>query len=393
MRIVQFGLPYSPNLGDGIIAECFAHGVGEVAPEARVVSIDLSGRTGFGHTVVANRARALALLKRLPRPARHALVQIRLGRVLSWATPLWREALEGADLSVIGGGQLFSDADLNFPLKVARAADLAHAAGVPVAVHAAGVAGNWSRRGTALFARLFEAELRDVGLRDAPSVAAWRAQTGGRGPIPWLARDPGLLAADCYGPVEADERVGLCIAAADILSYHAEEGLASGTGIFADLARALMAEGHALRLFSNGAEEDDAALAAVAEALAAEVADGRVAVAPRPLRPATLAGTVASCRAVVAHRLHACIVAFAYGRPVIGLGWDRKVESFFASVGASRAFAPAGEEAGRVAARLSRAIAVGPDAAARETAEAKARDAIRRTLDTVTTPARRAPAA
>lgn len=393
MRIVQFGLPYSPNLGDGIIAECFAHGVGEVAPKARVVSIDLSGRTGFGHAVVANRTRALAVLKRLPRPARHALVQIRLGQVLSGAAPLWREVLEGADLAVIGGGQLFSDADLNFPLKVARAAELAHAAGVPVAVHAAGVAANWSRRGTALFARLFETELRGVGLRDAPSVAAWRAQTGERGPAPWLARDPGLLAAGRYGPVQADERVGLCVAAPGILSYHAEGALTSGTGPFADLARALMAEGHALRLFTNGAEEDDAALAAVAEALAPEVADGRAAVAPRPLRPEALARTVASCRAVVAHRLHACIVAFAYGRPVVGLGWDRKVESFFASVGASQAFAPAGEEAGRIAARLSRVLAVGPDAAARATAEAEARDAIRLTLDTVTTPARSAPAA
>src|SRR6056297_1732778 len=124
MRIVQFGLPYSPNLGDGVIAECFAHGVGEVAPGASVTAIDLSGRPGFGAAVVANRARALAVLRRLPRPARHAVVQARLRRVLSRVAPRWREALVGADLAVIGGGQIFSDADLNFPVKVAWAARL-----------------------------------------------------------------------------------------------------------------------------------------------------------------------------------------------------------------------------------------------------------------------------
>ncbi len=380
MRIVQFGLPYSPNLGDGVIADCFAHGVAEVAPGASVTAIDLSGRDGFGAEVVANRTRALAVLRRLPRPARHAVVQARLEQVLRRVAPGWRTALEGADLAVIGGGQLFSDADLNFPVKVAWAAQLSREAGRPVAIHAAGVAANWSRRGAELYARLLAADLRGVGLRDGPSIAAWRRQMGGRGPAPHLARDPGLLAAGCYGPVRADGRVGVCVAAPEILSYHGEAGGAAGVGFFEGLVRALLAEGHALRLFSNGAEEDAAALAALAKRLGAEIAGGRVEVAPRPVRPRQLAETVAGCRAVVAHRLHACILAFAYGRPVLGLGWDRKVESFFASVGAEAAFSPAGETAPAVAARLGRAMEAGPDPAARQAAVAEARAAIGQTL-------------
>lgn len=385
MKLVQFGLPFSPNLGDGLISDCFAHGVGRVRPGARVVAVDLSGRRDFGEAVVANRARALAVLRRLPRPARHALVEVKLGRVLSRALPAWRRALAGADLAVIGGGQLFSDADLNFPTKVAAAARLARQEGVPVAVHAAGVARNWSPRGTTLFEHLYEADLRHVGLRDAPSIDAWRAQTGGRGPAPARSRDPGVLALDCYGPVDADDRVGLCVAAPEILSYHAERGgagtgAAAGPAFFEDLARALLARGHRLRLFCNGAEEDADALARLSAALCD--AGGAVETAPVPDRPEALARLVGGCSAVIAHRLHACIVAVSYGRPVVGLGWDRKVESFFDEVGAPEAFAPAGTPPARIAERAGCAAA--PPPALRRRLVEEALHGIRATLDAAT---------
>lgn len=376
MRIVQFGLPFSPNLGDGVIADCFAHGVRHARPETEVTALDLSGRSGFGTATVGNRAVALALLRRMPRPLRQAAVAARLRGVLALAAPGWAHALEGADLAVIGGGQLFSDADLNFPLKVARAADLAGAAGVPLAVYAAGAAENWSARGTALYARLFAADLRGVGLRDAASIDAWISQTGGRGPAPILQRDPGLLAASCYGPVAADARIGLCVAAPEILAYHAENGRPAGARFLSDLIAALLAAGHSLRLFTNGAEEDAAALDRLAPTLADDVAAGRVEIAPRPARPSELAKIVGSCRAVVAHRLHACILAYAYGRPVVGMGWDRKVESFFASVGEHDAFAPVGTAPQAVVARLETALDRGIDPGARQRAEDEAQAAI-----------------
>jgi hypothetical protein len=82
---------------------------------------------------------------------------------------------------------------------------------------------------------------------------------------------------------------------------------------------------------------------------------------------------------VVAHRLHACIVAVSYGRPVIGLGWDRKVESFFDEIGAPEAFAPAGTPPERIAERAGSAIA--PDPALRRRLVMEALDGIRATLD------------
>ncbi|RVT86913.1 polysaccharide pyruvyl transferase family protein [Rhodobacteraceae bacterium CCMM004] len=367
MKIVQFGLHYSPNVGDGIIAECLAHGLRAAAPGVEVRTVDISGRDGFGAVTVRNRGAVLKVLAALPRPLRLALIRRRLGALLDRVVPDWTQALDGADLAVIGGGQILSDADLNFPLKLSRVAGVLAQSGTPAAIHAAGVSRNWSPEGAALFADLFDTDLRAVGLRDAPSRDAWIAQTGGRGPAPHLTRDPGLLAAACYGPVPEGARLGLGVAAPEILGYHAERGVAGGGApdFFAALATAL-AEHAPVTLFTNGAAEDRAALARLLQHpdLAAPLASGRIDRAPDPDTPADLAATIAPLRGVVAHRLHALIVAYAYGRVPFGLGWDAKVESFCRSVDLDHAFA--GADAGTpgdIAAAAVAALAAGIDPA------------------------------
>lgn len=379
MKLVMFGVGFSPNLGDGVISDCLAHVARGLVPGLEVTAIDLSGRERFGAVTVANRGLALKVLARLPRPLRHALVRWRLGRLLDGAAPRWAAAAQGADAALIGGGQLFSDADLNFPLKIARAADLARRARLPVAIHAAGVSQNWSPAGAALFCKVFEADLRRVGLRDEASIAAWRTQTGERPPTPVIARDPGLLAADCYGPAPRRSGwVGLCVTDPAVLGYHAEGAVAGGgAGFFPALARALVASGHRVALFCNGAEEDRRALAALAAPLGDLLAAGTAEIVAAPDRPRALAHLIGGLDAVVAHRLHACILGYAYGRPAVGLGWDRKVESFFASVGAARfCVTDRGTAATAVAALLDEALAAGIEAGAHARTLAEARQAV-----------------
>ncbi len=363
MKVVQFGLRFSPNLGDGVIAECLAHALRSEAPGTQVTLIDISGRDGFGATPVKHRQRALAVLRRLPPALRRALVRWRLGRLLDALAPVWVKALQGADLAIVGGGQILADADLNFPLKLARVAEAAQAARVPVAIHAAGVQPGWSPPGRALFTRLLDTDLRQVGLRDTLSCAAWQREMGG-GPAPALTRDPGLLAVDCYGPAPASRRIGLCVTDPAILRYHADSRVAGGAvGFYRDLAATLAARGHKITLFCNGAAEDRAALDRVIAdpGIAAMAATGTVSFAEPPERPADLARLVGGFRGVVAHRLHACILAWSYRVPVVGLGWDRKVESFFASVAAQDWFAAGGARPVEVADRLQAALKTGVD--------------------------------
>lgn len=372
MKVVQFGLRFSPNVGDGIIADCLAHAIRKTVPGARVEMLDLSGRGAFGQVVVRNRALALRVLGWLPPSLRRAVVRARIGRMLDRAEPGWARVVKGANLAILGGGQILADADLNFPLKVARAVKVVKAARVPLVLHAVGVQGGWSSEGRALFATLLGADLRQVGLRDEGSRRAWLAEIGGQGPAPVLTRDPGLLAAACYGPVQPTDRVGICVTDPAILRYHADAAVAgagvAGVGFFRDLVQAVAAAGHRVTLFCNGAAEDRAALDAVIgdPAVAAMVLAGTVSLTPPPETPRDLALAIGGMRAVVAHRLHACIVAWSYGLPVVGLGWDRKVESFFASVGAATFFAgEAATTAAAVVQRLDAALAARPDPALR----------------------------
>lgn len=345
MKIVLFNLHYSPNTGDGVIADCLTHAIAAARPDAQVVSVDLSGRTGYGAVTVRNRALAMKVLAALPGPLRQPLALNRLNALLDKAEPRWRAALDGADGALIGGGQLFSDADLNFPAKIGRAATLLAKARIPVAIHGVGVARNWSPRGAALFNRVFETDLRSVGVRDAASASAWAEQAARDRPAPHLTRDPGLLAAATYGaPAGHAAHTALCITDPAILSYHAEGGVAGkgGPEFFETLALRLAEEPGGVQLFCNGAAEDAEALARLAArpAIARAAAEGRLTVAPVPATAAELAALVAPAAAVVAHRLHACILGYAYARPVVGLGWDAKVASFFESVGLSRFFVP-----------------------------------------------------
>ncbi|MEM9761879.1 MAG: polysaccharide pyruvyl transferase family protein [Pseudomonadota bacterium] len=341
MRILQCGVAFSPNVGDGLIASCMAYAVGRLLPGATLVSLDLAGRTGFAEddtrSGLLGRTGALRLLSALPGTARRTAVRFMLERRLKALEPEWSAMVAEADVAIIGGGQLFADADLNFPLKIGRLTRLLAERRLPVAIHAAGATGHWSAEGSTLFEGLGGTTLRSVGLRDTGSIGHWEAQAA-FGPEPTLTLDPGLLTGDAFpapGP-EASAPIGLGIADATLLAYHAEGGVAGGGVDFqARLAGALAKAGYPVLLFCNGAEEDARALDQVQlhPALAPLIADGQVTAAPRPLTPEALARTVARCRGIVAHRLHAIIAAYAYGLPALALGWDAKVASFHREVG------------------------------------------------------------
>jgi len=371
MKIVQFGLRYSPNVGDGIISDCLSHACRKLHPGCEVSTVDLSGRGGFGQQTVRNRGLALRVLRTLPSGLRQRVVMSRLNAMLDRVEPDWLAAAEGADLAILGGGQIFSDADLNFCVKIARAAGVLHRQQVPVVIHAAGVSRNWSAKGSALFHEVFRTDLRAIGLRDDPSLSAWRDQVYDEHPNPHLTRDPGLLAAGCYGPAQSPTgRIGLCVTTPEILTYHADSAVAGvttrGVAFFADVAHALIQKGERVTLFCNGAHEDRAALQDLATrpGIAVHIANGAVNVATPPVTPADLAAIISGCRGVITHRLHACIVAYAYKIPMVGLGWDRKVSSFFASVQSDRFFVGSPDTGADVVAALAQeAIQTGIDPA------------------------------
>ena len=336
MKVAILNVKFSPNLGDGLLAECLEHELVRHDPAIRIVALDLAGRTGWGRHG-RNRAAALRTLERLPTPLRRAAAWSLL-RMLAAARlrPAYRTALAGCDAAVIGGGNLFADDDLNFPVKLALGLAEARRLDLPVAVHAVGVSDNWSGTGERLFARaLAAARLSRAAVRDERSRTIWDRRLGRHGIAPaGIARDPGLLAARCYdmaARAAPGRRVALCITDPLAVRYHGgADGGDAALGRWYDAAIAALAgAGWQVALFTNGSPEDRAYLQSHATRWAGTGVD----VLPPFTRPRDLVATLADAGVVVAHRMHACIAAYACGVPPIGLRWDPKLDSFFALCG------------------------------------------------------------
>jgi len=338
VNVVIFNVKYSPNLGDGVIAECLEEAIARRTGWA-VRSIDLAGRTRWSTSGNARiRRLKLAALQRMPRGVRDALVEVVLGRTIEKELrPGWRAELECADAAIIGGGQLFQDGDLNFPIKLSAAGAEIHRRGIPAAIYAVGASPSQSAKGRALFAQLFH-QTAPVYLaaRDARSADVVRSF----GYEPKLGLDPGLLASGLWPARRRSQRsrfrVGLGITHPVVLSHHASgkrRGLSvsAAIGLYQRMAQRLADHGYDVVCFTNGAAEDEG-LKDMLETRGSLRRD-RIAFAPRSKSPEDLARLIAHNDAIVSHRLHAAILAYSYGVPAIGLLWDEKLASFFQSIG------------------------------------------------------------
>lgn len=325
---------YSPNLGDGLLSECLeagliAHGA---APETG--SIDLAARTGYGR-VMTGRGRVMAALDALPTGLRHWVVRAPLAiqsrRI--WR-PHYETGLSGACAIVIGGGNLLSDHDLNFPTKLALGLEAARARSLPAAIFACGMGGRWTAEGENRVARaLAGGVLRAVFLRDAASKARWDSRFAeASGEEAQVVRDPGLLAVDTYGPAPPKPPgkpvIGIGVMSDIAIRYHCASPITGQTLLrwYADTIGTLLADGAHVICFTNGAPEDRKMLAALRPALPDIV---RIA---QPETPGELARLVSGCDAIIAHRMHAVIGAYSYGVPALALKWDDKLDAFMHSV-------------------------------------------------------------
>lgn len=390
-RIALLNVKYSPNLGDGLLCECLeaelAHSFAALAPGTQVFSIDLAGRTAYPAIAPSQRARMIAVLEALPDALRRrvtklvltALVQLRLaGHV--------RARLAGCDAVVLGGGNLLTDADLNFPMKIAGALRQALRLRLPVAVYGVGANRQWSQEGRRLFGRaLGEARLSHATVRDARSQAAWRELLVPQGVrAAGLSGDPGLLASWHFprppAPFDAP-LAGLCITAPLALRYHATDtrsaakpGAKAGAKAalspealdawYGEAARALVAAGFRVALFTNGSPEDRDYLDRLGPAWVLH-AKGPVTMTGPFADPAEMIQFIAGCNLMVAHRMHACIAAHSFAIPTIGLRWDVKLDSFFALAGRSGYIADATAlDAPSLTALAHRAVSEGVDGTA-----------------------------
>ncbi|WEX10491.1 polysaccharide pyruvyl transferase family protein [Chelativorans sp. AA-79] len=341
MKILIFNVKYSPNLGDGVLAACLEHGLMREGRDVTVETIDIAGREEYRFQG-PGRMRALSLLRLLPAPLRAAAVTFVLRSRLRDMKAHWLKRIEEADAVVVGGGNLFQDDDLNFPLKLNAVLEGVDLAGKPLAVFAVGVTAHWSARARRLFARLLDCPVVHVSVRDGHARENWIAHFGNRFEVE-VTPDPGLLARNLPSgpalPYVGPPVVGLGVTHPLVLRRHAGIPDAqiplSSAAEHRLLVRWLVDAGCRVMLFTNGADEDERFMRQVVAGSVCEdcVQAGSVVLAERPSTPDDLVATIGRSAVVIAHRLHASIVAYSLGIPCVGLGWDQKVKSFYEETG------------------------------------------------------------
>ena len=337
MRIGIFNVRYSPNLGDGILSLCLEGELRRLAPDAQIETHDIAGRTEYGENA-SKRKLALTVLDRLPAGLRQRCIEYLLGRVVQGTLlPRWREIAVGLDCALVGGGNLISDIDLNFPLKVNGLSVALSEASVPWSFTSVGVAERWTKRGTELFRGAIERHRpRYVSTRDVRSSEIWNERMVPVGfPRAEVCPDPAVL---CFRHMPAPPRalrarplLGINIIGEGEIALHAGGSRVPMMAWFSQLASMAIDAGFDLLLFTNGNLQDDETL----RRMESEWTGGRdhVSFEPRPRTPAELLGWIGRCDVVVGHRLHLHIPAFSYRIPGVGLLWDKKLQSFFQSVG------------------------------------------------------------
>lgn len=334
MKITLLNVKYSQNLGDGIIAECFEHALRQAPGVTQVQSCDLAGRVQFDGKGNQVRQTTRQLLDRLPRSIRRTLSIAILKQMVSTKLRAhYARELADTDMAVIGGGQLIADAELNFPLKVFEATQAARDNGASIAVYGVGVGHSFSRRGHKLFRAAFGEHPVSVHVRDERSAKRWIERFGGAsvGHV-W---DPGLLSREVYGrplrPRALKKRIGIGVTHPATLDLHADRksdrmSHKDWLSFYQQLIDYFIARNWTVELFTNGACSDQGFARKIYQRAPATVG---LTLADKPKTPKALAHRISSYDTLIAHRLHASVVAYSYGIPHVGLGWDSKMEGFF----------------------------------------------------------------
>ena len=339
-RLILCGGSFSDNLGDGIIADCLVWAIGQHLPHTEVVKMDISGRLESHRVGFGPKGRIQTVMNALPPTLGRCVVLIAGSLYLKRAIePTWQRILQDGDTVIIGGGQLFQDEQLNFPLKMWWLMRNLQRSQARHVVYSVGVSCQWSTLGRRLFGAVFRrpallyCSVRDDGSRQNLLAHFRRIAPHDVG----LDPDPALLAAATYAAVTQDVPkqfdVGIGIMHPRTLLIDARQKHVTAAALSARWRAsisALLDRGLSVALFSNGAREDDEYVQRLAQEMRAET---RLVVLPQPATPDHLVSYLARMRAIVAHRLHASIVGYALAIPCLGLRWDPKLEEFYAACG------------------------------------------------------------
>lgn len=354
LKILVMGETQSTNVGDQVIARCTEWIIQCAAKNTEILCFDW-GRCKFGCSI-ENTDIPVEFRKRTSSSFLRVQLKSRLSSLAPWLLMFgralkrmpeyfrykraYRNAMRGVDAVFIGGGQLLMDNAAVFPVRAAAAVQSAKSLGIPVVFYCVGVGENWGRLTRRLVhSALLASNVKAVLVRDSVSATRLNNIFPGITASVQLLFDPGLVSESAYGFRFAEKRantIGIGIigtqAVARRLPKHPLASAAS-EAYWTRLCELLINNGHTVRIFCNGADDDWRTASTVFANLARdENFSAHVELCDKPLTGGNLVELIAQFQVVIAARLHACVVATSLQVPCIGLMWDDKVAAFFSDL-------------------------------------------------------------
>tara|TARA_B100000902_G_C27316553_1_gene921709 strand:- start:3468 stop:4694 length:1227 start_codon:yes stop_codon:yes gene_type:complete len=337
-KITIAAVPYSPNLGDGIIHEALVYSLCKYYKELQINTIDISGRLDYLEHKKKFNVSSLFLnyLVTFPKSIRLTIIYIYIYTLYVFKLKkYYSDIIAKTETLIIGGGQLFSDVDLNFPLKLHLLFRQVKRHKKNVIIYGVGVSSTVSGRGKNIFSNLLNNSLvKYIFLRDKISINNLLNfnDISKQTEEVW---DPGILISDKY-PEFLDVKkdyIAINITSPVNLKYSGDSYSKIDFDTFYYKVILFLINNNEKRvlLFTNGSFEDEEYKVKLYNYLKKEFKDSLM-LSDRPLRPVELIQIIAKSKFIISHRLHANIIAYSYKIPSIGIVWDKKVLGFFKKI-------------------------------------------------------------
>ncbi|MFH2040669.1 MAG: polysaccharide pyruvyl transferase family protein [Chloroflexota bacterium] len=334
------GEAFSRNIGDQAIHACLGYLLRQQDANLNILSLDISQRSALSDgTTLSARYRFFSSLKALTGfSSVHSLANLVVDRVQKARQQdrIWNPVFERNDELVIGGGQLLMDNNLDFPLKLFNLTDLASEKKIPFHISSVGVGRSWSSMASHLFQPVL-ANAKSITLRDV--LSRERLKKSYPAVQARVTFDPAIMAAEVYTSVLGEryaDTVGLGVMSREDVNSRLLPGQRFSTQtwleLWMDLLSGLVGQKMKVELFNTGSPQDQR----FASLLFGKVQDRGwdiIRLAPCPVTAVDLISRMLRYSLVIATRLHATILANAFGITSLGLAWDEKVNSYYQDTG------------------------------------------------------------
>lgn len=337
-RVALVGLYKCDNLGDPILAKCtewLTKNSNDSLQIVKRLSLDtIRIQTKSNPTLISRIC--LSILGRFGSPLFYE-------KYLYYFTyKYFLERIIDVDVIIIVGGGLIKYKAQYFWIFLPAVIDAAKKRNKKVILNAVGVEGydEDDYRCQKLKKALHSSCVQYISTRDDYKTLIESYFDGASGIVCENVADPAVWTSECYGIKKSFDNkskvIGLGVARGDIFRDHGinvtpEEII----NIYSSIAIRLVKEGYSVEIYTNGASCDSSMVDEVSKRVKNL---GYQIQSKIPTNDIELIDMISKYNAIIATRLHSCIIAYSMDIPAIGLVWNDKLKLFGEKIGNSSYF-------------------------------------------------------